>query len=153
MSCTSFETAPTKSASRSSVGELLTCPDVPTAVGDCVSLQSREKGFVPLTQLSSSTTTKPPRPSGIIPPPNPERPRMSSMSLRSPVHLMLARWSKKRADSHKAQVPGRKSVASREVASRGSQVSRKQVASQSQASLEVALATCLSLPCDGFSCD
>src|SRR3954449_3635659 len=144
MSCTSFETAPTKSASRSSLGELLTCPDVPTSVVDCVSLPSREKRFVPLTQLSSSTTTKPPRPSGIIPPPNPERPRISSMSLRSPVHLMLASGARKgpTVTRLKFQVASQSQVAK-------SQGSRKLVTSESGSRPRDLLVTALRrLSCD-----
>src|SRR5436190_20295024 len=72
---------------RSSVGEELTWPDVPTAVEFDAGLPPPriEKKLTPVNMLNSATTMKPPMPRWTMPkPPPPDAPRMSSMSLRFP---------------------------------------------------------------------
>src|SRR5436190_24018868 len=70
---------------RSSAGDAVVRPEVPTAVefGEVLPPPpSIEKKLTPVNMLSSATMMKPPIPSGIIAPP--DLPLMSSMLLRSP---------------------------------------------------------------------
>jgi hypothetical protein len=74
------------STSRSSVGDPVVAPEVPTVdeLGEELPPPSMSKKFTPVNMLSSATTMKPPIPRGIMPPPPPDRPRMSSILPRSP---------------------------------------------------------------------
>src|SRR4051812_21291128 len=79
---------------RSSAGEAVTRPDVPV-VPTAVPLEldgepppSIEKKSTPVNMLNSATMMNPPMPSGIIVPP--DRPRMSSILLRSPAVQRMA---------------------------------------------------------------
>src|SRR6185503_6454808 len=77
-------TASTKSTMRSSAGEVGVEPAVPlVSVGTLDPVSSNENRLVPVSQLSASTTRNPPMPIEATRPP-PDRPRASSMLLRSP---------------------------------------------------------------------